>query len=75
MLVVITIFRSYHIIRVISILTNFRSSRAQRVCSMNGTYAGTWFALKCIMKDKPLFVVNFLMLLGILIGGYLMRIF
>ena len=42
---------------------------------MNGTYPGSWFAVKCLMKEMPYKVLAAVMLAGMLMGGYSLRIF
>ena len=74
-LVCVSLLRLYHSIRLLSISTYYRSSRAQRVCQMNGTISGNGFAMKCLMKENPLLVVMVMMVFGILAGGFLLRIF
>ena len=42
---------------------------------MNGHDANMNFAMKCLMKDKPLVVVGFNLVLSMMIFGYSVRIF
>lgn len=71
----ITLVRVYHLIRLSSILSDYRSARAQRVCHINGSTAGTWYAVKCMMREEPIRVVCVLLLAGIGIFGFCLRIF
>jgi len=72
---VFTVTRLYHVIRVISVLSLYRSGRAQRVCRMNGVYPGSWFAVKCLLKEKPYHGLAVMLLAGMLVGAYLLRVF
>ena len=67
--------RTYHLVKVVSALSPFRSGRAQRVCQMNGTYPGTWFSIKCIMRENPNHVLATMLMLGLLMGGFVLRVF
>jgi hypothetical protein len=71
----ISLIRVYHIIRLISILSKFRSSRAQRVCKINGTSASTMYAIKCLMKDTPIKAFLILLIVGIVLFAFCLRIF
>lgn len=72
---VFTVIRVYHVIRVVAVLSPYRSGRAQRVCRMNGTYPGSWFAIKCLMKEKSYHALAAMLLAGMLVGAYLLRVF
>ena len=74
-LTVCTLFRVYHLVRLYSVFSKYRSERAYRVCSINGKFSGTSWAVKCLMNDNPLSVVFVMMIVGVLIGGYCLRIF
>lgn len=74
LLSILMVLRIYHVLRFVSIMSSYRSSRSQRLCQMNGTYAGTNYAVKCMMQEKPLFVMVGMMVAGIFIFGYLLRI-
>ena len=69
------VIRVYHIIRLVSIMSKYRSSRSQRLCQMNGTYADTFYSIKCMMKEAPLSVMIGMLLSGIFVFGYLLRLF
>ena len=71
----ISLIRVYHIIRLISILSEFRSSRAQRVCKLNGTSASTMYAMRCLMKEDPIKAFLILLIVGILLFAFCLRIF
>ena len=42
---------------------------------MNGHTADMGFAMKCLMKDSPLVVLGFNLVISILLFGYSVRIF
>jgi potassium intermediate/small conductance calcium-activated channel subfamily N protein 2 len=67
--------RLYHPIRLLSALSDFRSCRAQRICQMNGCRNGTFFAVKCLIRDKPNEVICSMLALGIFTGAYCFRTF
>jgi hypothetical protein len=69
------VIRVYHLIRFLSIMSVYRSGRSQRLCQMNGVYAGTNFATKCMMHDQPIIVMIGMFLSGIFAFGYMIRIF
>ena len=69
------LIRVYHLVKVVSILSPYRSGRAQRVCRMNGTYPGSWFAVKCLMKELPYQVLAAVLMAGMFMGAYMLRIF
>ncbi|OMJ70122.1 hypothetical protein SteCoe_31976 [Stentor coeruleus] len=75
LLTICTILRIYHIINLYSVFSKYRTERSFRICKMNGNFAGTTWAVKCLMNDDPLKVVIALMVIGILIGGFCLRIF
>ncbi|OMJ89722.1 hypothetical protein SteCoe_8087 [Stentor coeruleus] len=70
-----TVIRVYHLIRFMSIYSKFRSSRSQRLCQMNGSYAGTYYAMKCMMNEQPMMIMVLMLLTGIFIFGFLLRLF
>lgn len=72
---VFVLARIYHIIRVISVLSPYRSGRAQRVCRINGVYPGSWFAVKCLIKERPYHALAAMLLVGMLVGAFLLRVF
>ena len=74
-LTVFMIIRCYHILRLISIFSSFRSSRSQRLCQMNGTYAGTIYAVKAMMREFPFAVMGLMLLAGIFVFGFSLRQF
>ena len=70
-----SLLRIYHLIRLYSIFSKYRTERAYRICKINGKFAGTSWAATCLMNDDPMKVVIALMLFGVLIGGFCLRIF
>ena len=75
MLTIFTLVRLYHLVRLSSVLSMYRSGRAQRVCQMNGAEATSWFAVRCLMKTMPFRMLGLSLLSGMLIGGFCLRIF
>lgn len=67
--------RVYLLIRCIVTNSFYMSTRAQRVCQMNGCYASKMFSIKCLMKDKAYLVLTTNLILSMLYFGYLIRIF
>ena len=49
--------------------------RTQRVCAMNGCHADSMFALKSLMKSKPIPVLLGSLMITGLVLGYLLRVF
>jgi potassium intermediate/small conductance calcium-activated channel subfamily N protein 2 len=75
MLMIFMICRVYHFVNLYSIFSKYRTDRAYRVCSINGRFAGTSWAVKCVMNDNPFRVVSVMLIFGMLIGGFCLRIF
>jgi hypothetical protein len=69
------VIRIYHLIRVFSVLSVYRSSRSQRLCQMNGSFADFYYAGKCMIQEKPLHVMIWMLLTGIFVFGFLLRLF
>lgn len=69
------VIRVYHLIRLFSIFSAYRSCRSQRLCQLNGSYAGTYYAIKCMMQENPLIVMIWMLLSGIFVFGFLLKIF
>jgi potassium intermediate/small conductance calcium-activated channel subfamily N protein 2 len=74
-LTVAMLARVYHPIRLFSTLSDFRSCRAQRICQMNGCRSGTFFAVKCLIRDKPKEVIFYMLAAGIFTGSFCYRTF
>ena len=75
MLTVCTVVRLYHLISLVCSLSKFRSGRAQRVCKMNGSVAGKWFAARCLMEDSPACMLACVFFGSIMLAAWLVRIF
>ena len=69
------VVRVYHLIRLFSIFSAYRSCRSQRLCQLNGSHAGTYYAVKCMMQENPLIVMIWMLLSGIFVFGFLLRLF
>ena len=69
------VIRIYHLIRVFSILSIYRSPRSQRLCQMNGSFADMFYAGKCMMQERPVIVMIWMLLTGIFVFGFLLRLF
>ena len=67
--------RIYLLIRCIVTNSFYMSTRAQRVCQMNGCYASYMFSIKCLMKEKAYQVLTTNLILSMFYFGYLIRIF
>ena len=70
-----SLLRLYYILRLIFIQTMYSSSRAQRVCRMNGGEATTMFALRCLMRESPFELVACMLVFAVLCGSFAIRIF
>lgn len=51
------------------------SSRAERVSIMNGHSAGFGFSIRCLMKEKPIQLCAYNLVISVLMFGYSIRIF
>jgi potassium intermediate/small conductance calcium-activated channel subfamily N protein 2 len=67
--------RIYLVIRCVLANSFYMSTRAQRVCQMNGCYANFMFAIKCLMKDQAYLVLMGNLIMSMFYFGYLIRIF
>lgn len=74
-LLVLSFAKLYIPIRFSLMASYFQSSRAQRVCFMNGHTATYLFSLKCLMKTIPYTFVLINLVGSILVFGYTLRIF
>ncbi|CAG9314227.1 unnamed protein product [Blepharisma stoltei] len=72
---VIQVGRVYHLFRLWVTWSHYTSPRAQRVCKMNGTYGNTEFFIKGIMKNSPWQFVSSILLIGIMMFSYSIRVF
>ena len=75
LLTVAEIFRIYHLIRLYSVFSKYRTERAYRICKNNGKFAGTSWAIKSLMNDDPIKVTMAMMLSGLFIGSFCFRVF
>jgi hypothetical protein len=66
--------RFFNMIKFFIVSSYFYSTRAQRFANMYGTEVSDSFALKCILKSKPLICLVILFCSNIFLGGYLIRI-
>lgn len=67
---VFMLLRIYHLIRLFSSISKYRTSRGQRLCKIYGIYPSNWFALKCMMKVKPVSVITSMFVLGLFTSSY-----
>ena len=72
---IIMLVRIYHFIRFVSVIQQYRSPRSQRLCQMNGCRAGTWYSVKCLIQESPNVSMTVMMIGGILVFAYPLRIF
>jgi len=72
---IIMLIRAYHIFRAAIIGNLYFSTRAQRVCAMNGATASMSFSLKWMIADGPFDFIGLSCLLSIFMGGFALRIF
>lgn len=74
-LLIMCLFRTYHIVRCSLTLSQFMNVRSQRVCQMSGSDASFMFTIKALMKKKPYSVLVCSLLLSIALFGFILRIF
>lgn len=67
--------KTYIPCRFVLMASYFQSSRAQRVCEVNGHRASYLFSIKCMMIDSPYTVVAANLIGSIFVFGYTIRIF
>lgn len=66
--------RYWNMIKYLIVSSYFYSNRAQRFANMYQTEVTISFALKCILKAKPISCILVLFFSNIFLGGYLIRI-
>lgn len=67
--------RIYLVLRCFMANSFYMSTRAQRVCQMNGCYASYGFSIKCMMTAQPYLVLITNLILSMFYFGYLIRIY
>ncbi|OMJ71596.1 hypothetical protein SteCoe_30143 [Stentor coeruleus] len=75
LLTVVMMLRVYHIVRFISSVSKYKTSRCQRLCKIYGAQPDNFFALKCIMQEGPVSVIAWMFVSGMLIAAYALRVF
>ena len=75
MLSICTILRLYHLINLLTIFSRYRTERSYRICKNNGNFAGTSWGVRSLIKDEPIKFVIIMMMTGILVGSFCIRIF
>jgi hypothetical protein len=71
----IMFLRVYTVVRFILTSSLYMNTRAARVCNMNGCRAGYLFAIKCLVKEKPVTVIVINLLISVVCFGYGTRMF
>ena len=66
-------FRVYLIFKFYAYYSKWGDDRAERVCKECNAEGGVGFALKAEIRDRPYFVVFFLMVASIILFGYCLR--
>lgn len=74
-LTILAMCRIYHLVRLCSVFSKYRTERAYRICIINGRYSGTSWTIKCLMNDNPFRVVFVMMAAGVLVGSFCFRVF
>jgi hypothetical protein len=74
-LLIMSICRTYLIVRAILTLSPFMDTRSQRVCNMSGTNASFMFSVKSLMKKKPYSVLLTSLIVSVGLFGFVLRIF
>jgi hypothetical protein len=69
-LMCVTFFRLYMVLRFFLVLSKFMNPRSNRVCTMNGCEANHMFAIKSIMKQNPFFFLTLTLIINIYLFGY-----
>ena len=66
-------FRVYLLFKFYAFYSKWGDDRAERVCKESNAESGVSFALKAEVRDRPFFVVSFLMICSIVLFGYCIR--
>lgn len=72
---VLSLVKLSHTVWLIMLQSKFSTGRAYRVCKMNAIIPGSAWTLKCMIKTGPLSTVIFMLVSGVCIGGFCLRIF
>jgi hypothetical protein len=72
---IIAVVRVYHTFRLVLLKSKYSTARAQRVCKLNGILANKVWALKCIIIEHQIMVVVAMLIAGVIIGGFCLRVF
>ena len=67
--------RFVFLFRTLLSMSSYTEARAQRVCSIYGCDANTYFALKAMMKENPYKVLGVSILVSLLMMSYQLRLF
>jgi hypothetical protein len=70
-----TMARLYLLVRLVCAMSVFRTSRAQRVCQVQGTQADNWFAARGLMAAYPASVLIVLLFGSAVVAGWMLYIF
>ena len=67
---IIMMLRVYHVIRFISSMSRYRTSRCQRLCKIYGVVPSNWFALKCMVHEMPIKIITWMFILSLFMAAY-----
>ena len=71
----LSVVKLIHLLRLLLLESRYSTERAQRVGKMNGISVNNLWTLKCMMITSPFKVVTFMLLIGLFVGGFCLRIF
>jgi hypothetical protein len=73
-LVLLGFFRLFIVLRVFLLRTSYMSPRSSRNCRMYGCKASYVFAIKCLFKDTPMFLMGIVFFVSIFVFALGLRI-
>lgn len=74
LLLVLMLIRMFYIIKVVLILTDYYSARADRICKMMGMRLNMFFTLKCVLLKYTGYVLFFTTFLFGFVLAYMMKV-
>lgn len=72
-LTLFTLSRFYLMWRIFTSYSYWNDSRAEQICNECRTFGGTFFAIKCELKERPYTILIVMILISIFVFGFAMR--
>merc|ERR1712224_255558 len=66
--------KTIFVLRLVAYSSYYGNERSNRVCNMFGKKCNFGFIIKCLLKESPMFYLNWMMIFSICIFGYIIMI-